>query len=252
MRIDWWTLALQTFNVLVLVWILTRFFFRPVANMVARRREEANMLLSDAAEARREAVDARADVEKMRAGVAEERDQLIMDAQQAARTEKDKLVTQASQEIAKLRSEAEATMVHEKTAMEQEIIAHASELAVGIAQRLLGRLQSGASDALFLDALGRELHALSPEEKVSLTSAAGEHPFELVTAVPLSNMEMQKIRGALKEALGSELRFEVRHDRELIAGLELHGPSVIVRNSWRADLDRIREELARVKQLSGS
>jgi hypothetical protein len=33
----------------------------------------------------------------------------------------------------------------------------------------------------------------------------------------------------------------------LIAGIELHGPATIVRNSWRADLDRIREELDRAK-----
>src|SRR6516162_6653699 len=52
MRIDSWTLALQTFNVLILVWILARFFFRPIMNIVAKRQEEAKKLLTDAAVAR--------------------------------------------------------------------------------------------------------------------------------------------------------------------------------------------------------
>ena len=38
MRIDWWTLALQTFNVLVLVLILGRFLFRPVVAIIEERR----------------------------------------------------------------------------------------------------------------------------------------------------------------------------------------------------------------------
>jgi F-type H+-transporting ATPase subunit b len=64
MRIDWWTLALQTVNVLILIWILGRFFFRPVADIVARRQEEANRLLSDADAARRAAAEAREDAGK--------------------------------------------------------------------------------------------------------------------------------------------------------------------------------------------
>jgi F-type H+-transporting ATPase subunit b len=38
MHIDWWTLALQTVNALVLIWILTRFFFHPVMNIIAKRQ----------------------------------------------------------------------------------------------------------------------------------------------------------------------------------------------------------------------
>ena len=49
MRIDWTTLALQTINVLVLVWLLARFLFRPVMTIIAERRAAAEKLLADAA-----------------------------------------------------------------------------------------------------------------------------------------------------------------------------------------------------------
>jgi F-type H+-transporting ATPase subunit b len=45
--------------------------------------------------------------------------------------------------------------------------------------------------------------------------------------------------------LGSELPCELRTDPALIAGIELHSRNAIVRNSWRGDLDRIRQELDR-------
>ncbi len=48
MRIDWWTLGLQTLNALVLLWILARFFFRPVAGIMRQRQEAAASVLKQA------------------------------------------------------------------------------------------------------------------------------------------------------------------------------------------------------------
>jgi F-type H+-transporting ATPase subunit b len=246
MQIDWWTLAFQTVNVLVLIWILGRFFFRPVANIVARRQEEANKLLADAAAARQDAENARSEVNKIRAEISAERDQLIAEARKSAQREKDKLLAQTSQEIAKLRSEAKTAAAQDRNAAEQAIIARASELSVEIAQRLLGRLPSRISLSAFLDGLCQEVRALPPEARKNFTSAmAGDHAIKVVTAASLSEEETGHVRDALKAAFGSELPFEFRADPTLISGIELHSQHAIVRNSWRADLDRIREELGR-------
>ena len=51
MHFDWSTLILQTINVLVLLWLLRRFLFRPVAAIIAQRQAAAEKLLADAAAA---------------------------------------------------------------------------------------------------------------------------------------------------------------------------------------------------------
>ena len=244
MHIDWWTLALQTVNVLVLIWILARFFFRPVVDIVAKRQEETNKLLADAAAARQEAAGARAGADKGRAEIGAERDRLLAEVRKSARLEKENLHAQSSQEIAKLHGEAEAAIARERTAAEQAIIARASELSVEIAQRLLGRFPSKIILSAFLDGLCQELRALSSEERESFTSAtAADHSIEVVTATPLSKEEIKHVCDALKAAVGSEPPFKFRIDPALIAGIELHSRNTIVRNSWRADLDRIRKDL---------
>ena len=246
MHIDWWTLALQTVNVLVLIWILARFFFRPVVDIVARRQEETNKLLADAAAARQEAAGARADADKERAEIGSERDQLLAEARKSAQLETVNLHAQSSQEIAKLHGEAEAAIARERIAAEQAIIARASELSLEIGQRLLGRLSSKIILSAFLYGLCQELRALSSEERESLTSATvADHAIEVVTAAPLSKGEMEHVHAALKAAVGSEPPFEFRIDPTLIAGIEVHSRNAIVRNSWRADLDRIRKDLDR-------
>ncbi len=246
MHIDWWTLAFQTVNVLVLIWILARFFFRPVADIGAKRQEETNKLLADAAAARKEAADIRAGADKAHADIGAERDRLIAEARKSAQVEKTNLFAQSSREIAKLRSEAEAAIARDRTAAQQAIIVRASEVSIDIAQRLLGRLPSKIALAAFLDGLCQELRALSSEARASFTPAtAAGHAIEVVTAVPLSKEETERVSDALKEALDVRLAFEFRTDPALLAGIELHSRNTIVRNSWRADLDRIREELGR-------
>ena len=250
MRIDWWTLALQTVNVLILIWILARFFFRPIMNIVTKRQEEANKLLAAAAHASQDADEARADAGKARAKIAAEQERLIAEARNAAKIEKQNLLAQTSEEIAKLRSEAAATVARDRAAAEDAMINRASELAVAIAQRLLARFADQNVFHTFVDEICREVRALSAEARESLASAAATtHPIEIVTAVPLSGEETQHLRAALKGAFGAELPFMFQADPAIIAGIELKSQNTIIRNSWRADLDRIRHELSRDKNV---
>jgi len=252
MHIDWWTLALQTVNVLILIWILARFFFQPVVKIVARRQEEANKLLADAAVVRRKAADARTDADKARLEIGAERDRLIAEAHKSAQIERTNLLAQAAQEIAKLHSDAEAAIVRDRIAAEEAIINRAGELAVEIARRLLGRFPSKIALSAFVDGLCQEMRAPSSVAGQRFASAAAGRDFEVVTAAPLSEEETECIRDALEKALGSEPSFAFRTDPALIAGIELHSRSTIVRNSWRGDLDRIRQELDRDKRSHGT
>jgi len=249
MRIDWWTLALQTVNVLILIWILARFFFRPIMNIVIKRQEEANKLLAAAAHARQEADEARADADKARAKIAAEQERLIAEARNAAKIEKHNLLAQTAEEIAKLRGEAAATIARDRVAAEETIIDRASELAVAIAQRLLARFPDQDVFDTFVDEICREVCELSPEARETLAFATTAHPIEVVTAAPLSDEETQHLRTALKRAFGAELPFKFQIDPAIIAGIELKSQNMIIRSSWRADLDRIRHELSRDKNV---
>jgi F-type H+-transporting ATPase subunit b len=246
MTIDWWTLALQTVNVLILIWILARFFFRPVMDIVAKRQQEANDLLSDAARNRSEAAALRAEADNARADVAAERDKLIAAAHAEAQREKQDLLAQTSQEIAKLRAEAKTEMSRDRAAAESQILDRARDLSIDIARRLLTRFPQPFVLDAFIDGACRKVSALPAETRGSFaaTSALDRHPIEVVTAAPLSPEEAQSVRATLEKAFGVSLSLSFRSDPAVIAGIELHGQNAIIRNSWRADLDRIRAELS--------
>lgn len=237
MQLDWSTLALQTVNLLVLVWILARFFFRPVAAMVAKRQAEAKALLTDAAADRDAAAASRAEAAKALADLNAQRDDKLAEARAAAEAARTDLMDKAAAEAAKRRSDAEALIAQDRAAADQAIFDSAGALSVDIAKRLLARVPAAGVQSAFVDAL---LQAI--EARVADASPHDED-VEIVSAAPLTKAQADRVRAAVAKAFGEETPCRFRADAALIAGVELHGRTVIILNSWRADLEAMRKEL---------
>jgi len=245
MHIDWWTLALQTVNVVILIWILARFFFRPVADLLAKRREEASRLIADADAARDEGEVLRADAARQRAEIDAQRDRLLAEARKAADTEKASLLAAVAGELEQHRKNATLAIERERAVMQREVLDHASELSVVIARRLLMRLPAYAGFSAFLDGLAAELSKLPAGARNNLAEADREHPLHVVTATALDDTQAARLQDVLDAALGGSVPMELSCDPALIAGLEIRGRNVIVRNNWQSDLAQIRKELGR-------
>ncbi len=244
MHIDWSTLALQTVNVLVLIWILSRFFFRPVSELVAKRREEAARLIADADAARRQAEELRTEAGRLRADIDAERARLIVDARRSADAEKAQSLAQLSGELEQRRKDEMAVIARERAAMQRAVLDHAGELAVRISRRLLERLPATAAFASFLDGLRAELGRLPEDERRRLMASSPDQPLEIVAAQPLNETESRALLDVIQATLGHEVAVRIGCDRGLIAGFEVRGRNVIIRNNWQADLAAIGRELA--------
>lgn len=245
MHIDWWTLALQTVNVLILIWILGRFLFRPVADLVAKRQARAASLIADADAARKEGEDLRAEAERQRADIDKQRDRLMAEARKAADAEKTSLLAAFARENEQHRQDATLAIAKERAAMQRALLDGASELSVDIARRLLERLPADTGFSAFLAGLGVELNGLPAEARDGLAAADRDHPLEVVTAAALDEQQAARLRDVLRKALGGEPPMKLSRDPALIAGFEIRGRNVVVRNNWRSDLAHIREELDR-------
>ena len=242
MRIDWWTLGLQTINVLILVWILGRFFFRPVADIVAARRAEAAKLLDEARAARDAAVAARTEAEAEVVRRASDRDRAGAAATAEADTAKAALLATARAEADRLRAAARDD-THRLVALEPpRPEARAGRLAVDIAARLMTRLPKEAQVAGFVAGLAEAVATLPEATRAALGTGA---PLALKAPRPLDDDERATIAGALADVLGRPAEIAVTVDPALLAGLELEMPHAVVRNSLAADLERIEAELAR-------
>jgi len=237
MDLDWRTLVLQTVNVLILIWLLKKFFWQPVAAMIEQRRVTAKNLL-DAAQAKQDAAAAAlAEITATRAGFAQERAAILAAAQAEAEQAREASLKETTQAADALEAAAQARIAAARKSAEAAWRERASQLAVEIAGRLAARLEGAAVLEAFLGWLLKEIAALPPALRQAET-------LELVSATPLPPDAQADCQRRIAQAFGGAALLTFKTDPALIAGLELRGPNLLVRNSWRADLDRIRAELA--------
>ena len=237
MTIDWWTLGIQTVNVLILIWLLGRFFWRPMAAMIEQRRLAARQLLDEAEAKRAEAAAALADIERTRAGFGQEREALLAAAHDTAEQARAARLADAAREADALLIQARATIAAERQAAEAAWRDQASALAVTIAQRLAARLAGPSVQSAFLNWLVAEIRALPEPTRQAATT------LEAVSANPLTPAEQADARAQIAAALRFQPAITFITDPALIAGIELRGPHLTISNSWRADLNRILVEI---------
>jgi F-type H+-transporting ATPase subunit b len=242
MRIDWWTLGLQTVNVLILVGILARFLFRPVIAIMEERQAAAAKALSDAEAEKAKATAASKAAEAESAKIAAARDAILRQAAEDANAQREAALAAAKEDADQVRAAAETEMSWARAGEEAAASDRSARLAVDVARKLVERLPDSARVDGFIDGLAAALASL-PEASRSGFGAADA--VQLVAPRPLSPAEAQSCRAAFAHALGRPVDFVVAVDPAVIAGLELETLHAVVRNSFRQDLKRIVEELTR-------
>ena len=236
MSFDPWTLGFQAVNVLLLVWLLQRFFWTPVAAMIAQRQAQAAEVFDEAATKEAEVEAALDDIATTRAGMADEREALLAAARVEGEVAGKALLAAAKVEIEALHDTAKAARVRAAATLKETASHDAQTLAVTIAGLLLEHHESEG----FLAGLVRTLAALPGPERGALAGAQ----LEVVSATEVDTAAQARITKALGTVLETPPTLSFRTDRALIAGIELHGTHVTLRNSWRTDLERITQAMA--------
>lgn len=240
MKIDWSTLLLQTVNVLVLVWLLGRFLFRPVARIIADRQAQAVSMLHDTEAAKLAAQKEQAAMTAEHAELAAHRAEAMAQASDDASKQRAVLVAAAQEEAARLRERAAAEIGQEQEAHDEAASLRAVQLAVDIAGKLLERMPDALRVMPFVNGLADGVLRLSPAAREDMSAGGG---LQLTVPRALTDDEQAACETALAAVLGRPIALRTQIEPALIAGLELSGMRAVVRNSWRDQLEQVRTGL---------
>lgn len=233
MHIDWWTLALQAINVLVLVWLLSRFLYRPVIAAIDARQAMSAKLIAEAETAKATAEEQARVLQARDQALAAEADERRAEMRANFEAERARLFEQARGKADALLKQAAEISAAEQARMTSELEERAGQLAADMAGKLLKRLPAnGVTDAM-LAALVERVGTLSEDRRRALMS----EPLTIVTPTPLSSEARARYSGALANVMPGVRVAGFVVEPALLGGFELRGQHVLVRNSWRADLD---------------
>lgn len=222
MAFDGSTFVLEIVNFLVLVWLLKRFLYKPVLDMVERRRQAVDKTLQDAQEAREEARRLQAGYQAREAQWQQELAHRRLALDEQLDVERDKRMKALEAELDAERRRRSSQEAHERATREQALQVRAAGQATRFAAGLLTRLTGPELQSRILQALLEDFARLDDAQCDCLRKAAATAREVVVTSTAeLPEVDRQHLRQALAAKLPTlpVLRFE--QDPALVAGLRI-------------------------------
>lgn len=221
MELSWTTFILEIVNFLVLVWILKRFLYKPVLEVIARRRAGIEKTLADArdlqthADKLREQYEGRlADWEKERQ---QARDVLAAELEAERRRRLDALQAELQQQ----REKARKIEARRQADTVRELETAALQQSARFAARLLEQASGPDTQTRLVDLLIDALSRLPAERITALQNSYGKtQEIAVLSALPLSDDQRRRLKQSLANVLpDAAIRFG--QDHNLIAGLRI-------------------------------
>ncbi|MBU0499056.1 MAG: F0F1 ATP synthase subunit delta [Gammaproteobacteria bacterium] len=243
MELNWTTFLLELVNFLVLVWILKRFLYRPVQEVIARRRAGIEKTLTDAHALRTEAETLRQQYENRLADWEQERrlarEALIREIEAERTQRRAGLHADLDREREKARVIAERQRADALRGLEQTALAQGARFAA----RLLESAAGPETEARLVELALTELSQLPIEKGMALRNhRAGIDERVVASAFPLPEGQRLRLTQALAALSGGESPVRFEQDASLIAGLRISiGPWVLAAN--------VRDELQGFAEL---
>jgi F-type H+-transporting ATPase subunit b len=238
-HIDWWTIALQVANFLLLAWLLQHFLYRPVLAVIARRQAATERVMTEANAAKERAQSVEHELADRLLQAESARSEMLATARRAAEDDRKALLAKAAAEAKQLRDEGLQAVDRERDAALQRLSETAARLAVTMARRLLAELPLEAAEQTFLERLHRALAALPPDQRSVFTGTNETAPVTVVSAGPLSESGRTRCQSRIHQILGHPIAIRFEVDPDLLGGLDLHTGGATLRLSWADKLARI-------------
>ena len=146
-------LVFTIINLLILYFLLQKFLFKPVNNILAQREEAIKKQFEEANQAKSEANELKAQYENSIAAAKEDSAKIVSEAKSKARDEYDRIVNEADAEAARRREEAQKKLAEDKSRYIKNMEAEFGDLVIAAAEKVVGENVNPESSRKLYDEL---------------------------------------------------------------------------------------------------
>ena len=223
MLIDWFTVAAQMLNFLILVWLLKRFLYQPILNAIDAREKRIAAELADATAKKTEAEKERDDFQNKNKAFDEQRSALLAKATDEAKAERERLLDEARKAADSLRAAQASALHNDQVKLGSEITRLATEQVFEIARKTLSDLATVSLEERIGEVFTRRLREMNGKAKQELGDALKTSPDASVvrSAFDLRAEQKAAIQNALNETFSSEIRIRFETSQAQVCGIEL-------------------------------
>ena len=134
-----WTFVATILNLFIQVYLIKRFLFKPINEILEKRKAHADAEIQDATKAKEEAQAMKAEYEENMQNAKNKASEILTTAQKTAALQSEEMLKEAASQAAALKSKAESDIAQEKRKAVNEIKDEIGGMAVEIAGKVIER-----------------------------------------------------------------------------------------------------------------
>ena len=223
MLIDWFTVAAQAVNFLILVWLLKHFLYQPILDAIDAREKRIAAELADADAKKAEARKERDAFQHRNDEFDQQRAALLSQATVEAKAERQRLLNEARSEADALSTKRQDALKREQQGLNDEITRRTREEVFAIARKTLSDLAGTSLEKRMSEVFSRRLRTLNDDAKEDLAEAlnTASAPALVRSAFDLPAEQRAAIQQTLNETFADEIQVRFETAPEVISGIEL-------------------------------
>ena len=134
-----WTFIAQICNLFIQMYLIKRFLFKPINNILEKRKAMADAEIQNAVQAKEEAHAMKAEYEQNMQDAKNKANEILVSAQKIAAIQSEEMLKEATAQAAALKAKAESDIAQEKRKAVNEIKGEIGGMAMEIAGKVIER-----------------------------------------------------------------------------------------------------------------
>jgi F-type H+-transporting ATPase subunit b len=223
MLIDWFTVAAQAVNFLILVWLMKRFLYKPILDAIDEREKRIATELANADKKKAEAQKESDDFKHKNEEFDRQRAALLSKATDEAKAERQRLLDEARKDAAVLSSKRQEALRIEAHNLQQAISHRTQQEVFAITRKALTDLATVSLEERLGEVFTRRLQEMNGQAKAGLGEALkkASAPAIVRSAFDLPATQRAAIQNALNETFSAEIHIRFETAPDIVSGIEL-------------------------------
>lgn len=134
-----WTFIAQICNLFIQMYLIKRFLFKPVNEILEKRRAQAEAEITDAQKAKEQADAIRTEYEQNMQQAKEKANEILESARRTAAIQSEKILKEAGDHASAMKAKAEKEIAQEKKKAVNEVKGEIGDIAMEIAGKVIER-----------------------------------------------------------------------------------------------------------------
>ncbi len=243
MHVSLLNVAFQTVNFLVLVYLLQRFFYRPILAVIAERKQKVAKEQEAAAAEKLAAEKLKAEFLAKLAALEDDKQRVLHAALVQAESEAAGLRREMTQKIESERVRQQSLLKNERLEVERQLKEQSVRLGLSIAERLLRDAAVVTDPLVAVQTALSQIAGFAEPEQHRLWAEVRLHGAELTSADPLSDQALAQTKAAIEKACGGPVGFVAHVSPKLLYGVELRLGHLSFALHLLAGLGKVQSEL---------